>query len=130
MPRCLNVNFRAKVMAKLANDPSESAAQIRTLFEDESLQLTTEEPARTTAAEARRLWRTRLRNTRITRKELPGLVQLVEALENMAGQKQVDQFALSSAEAAVTLFFESSDHAFLGYVLAPSANALAKTIAA
>jgi hypothetical protein len=108
------MNFRAEVMAKLKDDRSTSAGRVRVMLKSESLRPVSTEPARTTASEALRLWRTRLRNTRITHKKIAGLPQLVERLESLTPQKKVEYFAFLSDDAAITLLFEKTSGAFLG----------------
>jgi hypothetical protein len=108
------VSFRAEVMAKLKVERSKSAHQIRTLLESDSLRPASEEPARTTASEALRLWRTRLRNTKITHKKIDGLPQLVERLKTITPQKKVEYFAFTDEASAITLLFEKTSGAFIG----------------
>jgi len=110
------MNFHVKVMASLRNKQSVESARLADLLESGKLHPIADEPASTTASEALRLWRTRLRNTRITQKKISGLSEVVIALEKITPQKKIDQFGFNDENTAVTLFFEKTSGAFLGSI--------------
>jgi hypothetical protein len=111
-------------MAKLKADRSSSANRILGLLESEKLSPISAEPARTTASEALRLWRTRLKNTKITHKEVDGLSDLVQRLAKVTPNKKVDYFGFNGDGTAVTLLFEKTTGAFIGSIRVRSERTL------
>jgi hypothetical protein len=116
------MNSRAKAMEKLKSHPSPATRSAIALLEPESVRPVSERAASLTAHEALRLWRTRLRNTKLTQKRIHGLPEMVRKLEDLTPQKKVEQFAFTSQGSAITLLFEKTSGVFIGAarVISPS----------
>jgi hypothetical protein len=71
-------------------------------------------PAKITAHEALRLWRTRLKTARA---EHHGMTHLIERLEKLTPQKQVEQFSFDGKDSAATYVFTRTGAEFLGSIV-------------
>ncbi len=117
MQRWLSVSFRAEVVARLSAESLIAAHELLVLIDKERLKPISVAPASTTAHEALRLWRTRLRNTTITHQEIIGLAELVHSLGTLTPQKKVEQYGFAGPSTTLTIFFESTSRAFVGSTL-------------
>lgn len=99
----------------LATKPSsQSANKVLELLEGRAAEPVSAQPATVTVSEALHLWRTRLKNTEITKAPIQGIEDLLCHLEKLAPQRQVDQFGFLGPETAITVFFTKSTGSYLG----------------
>jgi hypothetical protein len=94
--------------------PSSSIHKVLTLLEENAAKPVSKAPATVTVSEALRLWRTRLNNTKFTKAKIQGVEDLLTHLEQLAPQRQVDQFGFIGAQAAITVFFTRNDGSYVG----------------
>lgn len=110
------MSLHAEVKAKLSHQQSQSAKRVLNLLESESLVSDGMESTSTTASEAFRLWKTRLRNTGITHKAIRGLPELVERLESISPNKKVEYFGFTGRGLTVTVILEKTSGTLVGAV--------------
>ena len=109
---------RASILAQLDHAPVGSFVErLRVLLRREDTRLISDRVAKVTVSEARRLWSTRLGNTRITGQHLDGAESLLASLSTLSPQKKLEQFAFKGPEESGNLFFEAVSRRFVGAIL-------------
>ena len=97
-----------------AERSSASARSVLDLLAAHAAKPVSSGPAAVTVSEALRLWRTRRKNTQITKAKIEGLDDLLDRLEGLAPQRRLDQFGFMGPKTAITVFFVHTDGSYVG----------------
>jgi hypothetical protein len=100
-----------------SSPPSESVDLARMFLTFTDVKPLSERIPRVRVSEATRLWGTRLKNVKFTKKPIQGVEWLLRRLESLGSEDELEQFNFTGREFAGSLFFALKDQDFVGVVL-------------
>jgi hypothetical protein len=106
---------KQEILSRLElQEGSAALSRARLLLELSSTRPVSPTPVRINAAEALRVWETRLRTTWLTGPSTQGIQSLVEKLRQMEPDAEIEQFGFTGAAIAGSIFFNRQSGEFVG----------------
>jgi hypothetical protein len=97
--------------------PSEAVDLARRFLMEKNISGLSERSHSVKVSETLRLWQTRLRNTEITKRAIPGAELLIKQLQTLNPDADLEQFSFMSPRKVGSIFFDRASSAFVGLVV-------------